>query len=85
MIASTLDLLPANTPAVVAAIDWPRLTETEGRRLREFGFDEGVTIEVLHRASIGAGPIACRVGRMTIAMRRSVAATVSVSGDVSPQ
>lgn len=79
MTAATLDLLALRTEAVVTTIDWGRLSATENRRLREFGFDEGVAVEVLHRASIGAGPIACRIGRMTIAMRRAVAAAVGVS------
>ena len=79
MAASTLDLLPPRTGAVVTTIDWSRLSDVEGRRLREFGFDEGMAVEVLHRASIGAGPIACRIGRMTIAMRRGVAAAVGVA------
>lgn len=83
MTVATLDLLALRTEAVVTTIDWPRLSETEGRRLREFGFDEGVAVEVLHRASIGAGPIACRVGRMTIAMRRTVAAAVGVTAGVA--
>ena len=76
--APTLDSLPVHALAVVAAIDWPRLSEPEGRRLRELGFDQGVSVEVLHRAPFGRGPIACRIGRMTIALRRSVAAAVGV-------
>lgn len=74
----TLESLPLRALAVVAAIDWLRLSEPEGRRLRELGFDEGVAVEVLHRAPLGDGPIACRIGRMTVALRRSVARVVSV-------
>jgi ferrous iron transport protein A len=33
----------------------------------------------LHRASLGKGPIACRIGRMTVALRRAVAGAVLVS------
>jgi ferrous iron transport protein A len=51
----------------------------EARRLRELGFDEGVSVEVLHRASLGSGPIACRIGRMTVALRRAVAGAVHVA------
>jgi ferrous iron transport protein A len=47
--------------------------------LRELGFDEGVGVEVLHRASLGKGPIACRIGRMTVALRRAVAGAILVS------
>ena len=75
----SLETLPRRSRAIVAAIDWARLAGAEAQRLREFGFDEGVDVEVLHRASLGRGPIACRIGRMTVALRRAVAATIHVS------
>ncbi len=74
----TLESLSLRELATVAAIDWARLSTPEARRLRELGFDEGVVVEVLHRASLGGGPLACRIGRMTVALRRSVAAAVLV-------
>ena len=80
--ATTIDNLatfPRQTRALVAAIDWSRLAAPEARRLRELGFDEGVGVEVLHRARFGSGPIACRIGRMTVALRRTVAAAISVA------
>jgi ferrous iron transport protein A len=70
--------LPLGTSAEIAGIDWSRLRDKEARRLRELGFDEGVGIEALHRGPIGADPIACRVGRMTVAIRRASAAAISV-------
>jgi ferrous iron transport protein A len=73
-----LDQLPLRQAAYVAAIDWSCLRENEGRRLRELGFDEGVRVETLHRGPIGLDPIACRVGRMTVAIRRAHAAAISV-------
>ncbi|HEU0067253.1 MAG TPA: FeoA family protein [Sphingomonas sp.] len=75
----SLETFPRRQPATVAAIDWSRLALPEARRLRELGFDEGVSVEVLHRATLGAGPIACRIGRMTVAMRRAVAASIRVA------
>ena len=81
----TLEFLPLRAAATVAAIDWPRLSAPEGRRLRELGFDEGVRVEVLHRASLGGGPLACRIGRMTVALRRSVAAAVRVETETFAQ
>ena len=78
MTGATLETLPTHMPGVVAGIDWARLSEPEGRRLRELGFDDGVAVEVLHRARLGGGPLACRIGRMTVALRRSVAAAVRV-------
>ena len=74
----SLEALPRRQQAVVADIDWARLAAPEARRLRELGFDEGVAVEVLHRATLGRGPIACRIGRMTVALRRAVAATIHV-------
>lgn len=74
----TLEQLPTRQSATVATIDWTRLAEPEARRLRELGFDEGVGVEVLHRARLGGGPIACRIGRMTVALRRVVAGTIHV-------
>jgi len=73
-----LSALPRNAPATVAGVEWSRLAPPEARRLRELGFDEGVGVEVLHKTTLGKGPIACRIGRMTVAMRRSVAAAIQV-------
>ncbi len=73
-----LDTLPLRRATRIASIDWDNLGEQEGKRLRELGFDEGVAIEALNRGPIGADPIACRVGRMTIALRRVQAAMVQV-------
>jgi ferrous iron transport protein A len=75
----SLDSLPRRARGTVAAIRWAALAEPEAKRLRELGFDEGVAIEMLHRASIGGGPLACRVGRMTVALRRAVARAIDVS------
>ncbi|WEK44478.1 MAG: FeoA family protein [Candidatus Sphingomonas colombiensis] len=75
----SLESLPLGQRATIAAIAWDQLAAPEARRLREFGFDEGVAVEVLHRATLGRGPIACRIGRMTVALRRKVAATVTVT------
>jgi len=72
--------LPRSTPGTVAGVDWHALTEPEGRRLRELGLDEGVEVELLHRSGLlGGGPVACRIGRMTVALRRHVAAAIHVS------
>ncbi|MFA6123444.1 MAG: FeoA family protein [Sphingomonas sp.] len=75
----SLESLPQRQCATVSAIDWGHLSMPEARRLRELGFDEGVGVEVLHRARLGRGPIACRIGRMTVALRRAVAGAVLVS------
>ena len=72
--------LPRMKPATVRAVDWHALSEPEARRLRELGLDEGVEVELLHRSGfLGRGPVACRIGRMTVALRRHVADAVHVS------
>ena len=82
----SLEKLPRRQQATVAAIDWQGLSVPEARRLRELGFDEGVDVEVLHKSLFGTGPIACRIGRMTIALRRTVAAAIHVSpAPIPPQ
>jgi ferrous iron transport protein A len=61
------------------------------RRLHELGFDEGVDVELLHRAPFGGDPLAVRVGNMVVALRRSMArlieietAATSASRPISP-
>ncbi|MDP5280430.1 FeoA family protein [Sphingomonas sp. DG1-23] len=70
--------LPRLKPGTVSTVDWHALSEPEGRRLRELGLDEGVEVEMLHRSVLGGGPVACRIGRMTVALRRHVAAAIHV-------
>lgn len=73
-----LDELPLRRNATVSDIDWDGIGPTEAKRLREFGFDEGVVVTALHTGPIGRDPIACRVGRMTVALRRKVAGAIQV-------
>jgi len=73
-----LDQLAVGTRAHVASIDWAALEETEACRLRHFGFDEGVAVEPLHLGPFGRDPLAVRVGRMTVAIRRIHAHAVRV-------
>lgn len=74
-----LDELPPRRATQISAIDWDALEDKAARRLRELGFDEGVPIETLHRGPLGLDPIAVRVGRMTIALRKAVATAVTVT------
>jgi ferrous iron transport protein A len=73
----TLETLPPRTHAVIAGIDRAACGDVVWQRLHEMGFDEGVDVEVLHRAPLG-DPIALRVGNMTVALRRAEAALVRV-------
>ncbi len=74
-----LTQLPRTCRATVASVEWDRMSPSEARRLREFGLDEGVDIEMLHRAMLGGGPLACRIGRMTVALRAHVAGAIRVA------
>ena len=73
-----LDQLKVGTKALVSSVDWEALDEGEACRLRQFGFDEGVTVEPLHLGPFGRDPIAIRVGRMTVAIRRKHAGAIHV-------
>ena len=75
----SLDRLDVGTCARVISIDWDLLEDSEACRLRHFGFDEGVTVEPLHLGPFGRDPLAIRVGRMTVAIRRSHARAVHVA------
>ncbi len=74
-----LDQLPFRTPATISRIDWAALGDSDGKRLRNLGFDEGVEIEALHGAPFGKDPLAVRVGRMMVALRRAQARAVTVA------
>ena len=73
-----LDQLPYRMPAIVHAIEWALLSDADAKRLRNLGFDEGVEIEALHGAPFGKDPLAVRIGRMMVAMRRAQARAVTV-------
>ena len=74
----TLSALRRHMRGTVAAIDWHCLSDTEARRLREFGLDDGVEIELLHGSGLGGGPVAARIGRMTITFRAHIARAIHV-------
>ena len=74
-----LDRLKVGTKARVTSVDWAALDDGEANRLHHFGFDEGVVVEPLHLGPFGRDPIAVRVGRMTVAIRRKHAGAISVT------
>lgn len=74
----SLDKLTVGTRATIASVDWPSLEEAEACRLRHFGFDEGVRVEPLHLGPFGRDPLAVKVGRMTVAIRRVHARAIRV-------
>ena len=75
----TLDQLSLKQNAEVVAIDWTAISDTEGRRLRALGIDQGIVVEKLYKGIFGLNdPIALKVGRMMIAVRKSHAKAISV-------
>ncbi len=76
--ATSLDDLKIGTRAQIASIDWESLESAEACRLRHFGFDAGVAVQPLHLGPFGRDPLAVRVGRMTVAIRRVHARAVRV-------
>ena len=77
--AVTLDQLSMRQRASISTIDWDSMSEVEGARLRALGLDEGVEVEKLHKGMFGfSDPIALKVGRMMIAIRKSHASAISV-------
>jgi ferrous iron transport protein A len=79
---TTLDQLPRGRSARVAAIAWDALDPAEANRLRHFGFDDGIRVEALHQGPFGRDPIAIRVGRMTVAIRRKHAVAIRVTPEI---
>ena len=75
---TSLDDLSIGIRATIERIDWAQLDESDACRLRHFGFDEGVSIVPLHSGPFGRDPLAVRVGRMTVAIRRAHARAVRV-------
>ena len=78
----TLDQLQRGRAAFVASIDWQALDPAEANRLRHFGFDDGIRVEAMHLGPFGRDPLAIRVGRMTVAIRRKHAVAIRVSPEI---
>ena len=79
----SLDQLKLGVRARILGVDWAALGESEACRLRHFGFDEGVAVEPLHLGPFGRDPLAVRVGRMTVAIRRAHARAVRVTTEAA--
>lgn len=59
------------TTARIVAVDWGALAPAEGKRLQALGIDTGTVITMAHKGVFGsADPLAIRIGRMTVAVRR---------------
>ena len=77
--ALALDQLQVGSRARIQGVDWTALDPSEAVRLKHFGFDEGVAVEPLHQGPFGRDPLAVRVGRMTVAIRRTHARAIKVT------
>lgn len=75
---SLLETLLPGIAATIAAIDRGGIDPDSAQRLHELGFDEGVDVELLHRAPFGGDPVAVRVGNMVVALRLSMARLIEV-------
>jgi ferrous iron transport protein A len=73
-----IDTLAPGEIALIAAIDRAGLAPETAQRLCELGFDEGVDVEIVHRAPFGGDPLAVRVGNMVVALRLEMARLIEV-------
>lgn len=72
----TLARLKPGMHGIVAAIDDQAGDGQLGERLREMGFIEDAAVEMLHEGPFGGDPIAVKVERMIVALRRAEAEAV---------
>ncbi|MXO84477.1 ferrous iron transport protein A [Altererythrobacter aurantiacus] len=76
----TLDRLAPHRAARIAHVAWDDIPSDDAKRLRALGIDEGAEVAVVHRGMFGGrDPLAVRLGRMTIALRRSHAAAIAIA------
>lgn len=73
--------------SVISGFDTARLEDQDFAvdledRLLEIGFEEGLSVEVLHQGPFGRDPIAVKVGTMTVALRRMEAEAI-ILGETS--
>jgi ferrous iron transport protein A len=77
---TSLASIALNIPARITAIDWDELNPSEVTRMQAFGFEVGAQVEALHRAGLfGRDPLAVKIGRMTIALRKAQALAINVT------
>lgn len=74
-----LDELPLRCKARITGIDWTLLADEDVLRLGALGFEEGAEVAISHRGILfGRDPLAIRIGRMTIGIRRAHAQAIKV-------
>jgi ferrous iron transport protein A len=77
--ACPIERLAPGEIATIMAIDRAGLDPSTAERLHELGFDDGVDIELLHRAPFGGDPIAVRIGNMVVALRLAMARLIELA------
>ena len=75
---SSIHAMRPGDVATIVAIDRDGCDPVTARQLHEMGFDEGVDLELLHRAPFGGDPMALRVGNMVVGLRKALAAMIVV-------
>ncbi|MBT0667199.1 ferrous iron transport protein A [Novosphingobium profundi] len=76
----TLDQQPIDRKVRIVSVDWSRLVPEEARRLQALGVDAGAQVSVSQRGVFGGcDPIAIRIGRMIVAVRRAHAQAIEVA------
>lgn len=73
-----LSELAYRTPATVTAVDDAAPNDAIARRLREYGFVDGETVEVLAAGPVGREPLLVQIGFTRFALRRSEAGRIRV-------
>ncbi len=75
----TLDVIALGETVQIIAVDWGSLAPEEAKRLRALGIDRGAQVSLAHKGVFGTSdPLAIRIGRMTVAVRRVHASAMQV-------
>ena len=75
----TLEQLQPGSNARITAVDWDAMPAADAKRMRALGFEPGVEVRMAHHGVFGGrDPVAITIGRMTIALRKSQAAAISL-------
>ncbi|KHL25065.1 iron transporter [Croceibacterium mercuriale] len=75
-----LDVIARGQTARIVAVDWVAFVPEEAKRLQALGVEPGAMVSVAHRGIFaGRDPLALRIGRMVVAVRRVHARAISVT------
>lgn len=62
-------------------IDDKEFSDDLEERLLEIGFEEGLSVELLHQGPIARDPLAVKIGPMTVALRRAEADAIILKSE----